>query len=331
MFKKTTIPNSCLTISNRVKSGKIRFDLEVQRRAVWNLEQKQNLIDSIIFDYPIPPLYFVDKNDNYMWMLDGQQRCRAIAEYINDEFSLSNNICNYIDEEGNHYDLTGKKYSELDKTIQTAINSTNIVSYNFTNITENEISVMFKRLNSGTPFKKIELVRVDAGSEVSGFINEISNMEFFKTKTTITDKAKIHFTDHEVILQTLAIVSETNSGFSGKELNQFALDLKAGILDDELKTRIISITGYLNETFPEKCKYIKKVNIPVIFKVAEMALNNNIDAVDFFDWINGFFTDKIENTMYQETVVESSSKKEQVQKRMRILVDEFNKQFKIAA
>jgi hypothetical protein len=331
MFKKTTIPNSCLTIANRVKAGSMRFDLEVQRRAVWNLEQKQSLIDSIIFDYPIPPLYFVDKQDKQYWVLDGQQRCRAITEYINDEFALSNNICNYIDEEGKHYDLRAKKYSELDKVVQTAINSTNIVSYNFTNITDNEIAIMFKRLNSGTPFKKIELVRVDAGSEVAGFINEVSNMDFFKTKTTITDKAKIHFTDHEVILQTMAVVADINIGFTGRELNQFALDLKAGLLDEELKNKMLSITEYLDQVFPEKCKYIKKVNIPVIFKVADIAKNNNIDAVDFFDWVNTFFTERIENTMYQETILESSSKKEQVQKRIRILVNEFNKQFKIAA
>lgn len=331
MFKKTSIPMSCLTISKKVKSGILRFDLEVQRRSVWVLEQKQSLIDSIIFDYPIPPLYFVDKNDNYSWTLDGNQRCRTISEFINDEFNLSNNICNYIDEEGNHYDLRGKKYSELDKVVQTNINSTNIVAYNFTNITDEEIATMFKRLNSGTPFKKIELVRVDAGSEVSGFINEISNMDFFKTKTTITEKAKIHFTDHEVILQTLSVLADVKIGFSGKELNQFALDLKDGLLDDGLKERTKNITEYLSQVFPEKCKYIKKVNIPVIFKIAEMAMNNNIDAVDLFDWLNTFFTEKIEFTEYYDTVDSASGKKENVQKRINIFVDEFNKQFKLAA
>jgi hypothetical protein len=331
MFKKTTIPNSCLTIANRVKAGTMRFDLEVQRRACWSLEQKQNLIDSIIFDYPIPPIYFVDKEDKHYWVLDGGQRCRAISEFINDEFTLSNNICNYIDEEGNHYDLRGKKYSMLDKVVQTAINSTNIVAYNFTNITNEEIATMFKRLNGGTPFKKIELVRVDAGSKVSGFINEISNMEFFKTKTTISDKAKIHFTDHEVILQTLSVLVDIKIGFSGKELNQFALDLKAGLLDEELKTKMINITEYLSQVFPEKCKYIKKVNIPAIFKVANIAMNNNVDAIDLFDWINGFYVEKVDFTLYNETIESGSGKKENVQKRLAILVEEFSKQFKVAA
>jgi hypothetical protein len=297
----------------------------VQRHAVWSLEQKQNLIDSIIFDYPIPPIYFVDRQDSFYWALDGQQRCRAIAEFINDKFPLSDTIGMYFDSDAENRIVTeikGKKYSELHKDVQTKINSSNIGTYIFSNITDDEIAVMFRRLNSGTAFKNIELVRVDAGTEVTKFVNNISKTDFWEKSTKITNKQKIRFTDSESIMQAMMLLESNYSGFNANAIKQFAIDLKDGLLTGELKNRFTKITNYMGSAFPEATKYMKKVNIPIIYKIAEEAIEKNVDSNDFFDCVNTFFVEDITQE-YIESTSKGSGKAQNIVTRIEILGEYF--------
>ena len=66
---------------------------EVQREPkIWTLEQKQNLIDSLINDFDIPKIYFRRRENepNVWWLIDGQQRLTTINEFLNGDFILSN-------------------------------------------------------------------------------------------------------------------------------------------------------------------------------------------------------------------------------------------------
>jgi hypothetical protein len=125
MFQKTQQGVNCRTIGMRVGNGlnqedknAIRFDLEVQRRGCWTLKQKQDLVDSLLFNFPVPPLYFVNKQDSNYWCLDGQQRTRAIAEFLSDEFTLSKDLSDYIDDDDSYYEIAGKKFSELPEEVK---------------------------------------------------------------------------------------------------------------------------------------------------------------------------------------------------------------------
>lgn len=68
-----------------------------QRRSVWTRAARSYLIDTIILGYPIPPVYIriVDqKSDGQVIreVVDGQQRVSALLDFMDDRFSLSNNI-----------------------------------------------------------------------------------------------------------------------------------------------------------------------------------------------------------------------------------------------
>jgi hypothetical protein len=327
-FKKQSTPMSLLTITKKVNANNIRFDLEVQRRSVWSLLQKQKLIDSLLFDYPVPPLYFVDKDDDFYWVLDGQQRCRAITEFFNDEFTLSDDIEIFYDEDGTEYDVQGKKYSELPKPVQTILNARNMNTYTFSNITDEQIAEIFVRLNSGSPMKKIEIVRVDVGNDVMHIINDISNTEFFKNKIAISEKAKTHFTDHEVILQTMLLLNSNDVGFSGKEIQNYVMSLKENGINEEMIKDFLNTAKYLNDVYPEKCKYLKKVNLPVIFAVANEARQNKVDKETLFGFFNDFYTEQDSTSEYSLTCAKSSAKKENVQKRLNLLKSAYDEYVK---
>lgn len=75
----------------------VNDDLELsppfQRNAVWTNAQKSYLIDTILNALPIPELYMQDmgnaSGEERHIVVDGQQRIRAVLDYVNNNFSLS--------------------------------------------------------------------------------------------------------------------------------------------------------------------------------------------------------------------------------------------------
>ena len=51
-------------------------------------QKKSRLIESILRDIPIPAIYLEKENDEKYIVIDGQQRIRAIVQYLNNEFKL---------------------------------------------------------------------------------------------------------------------------------------------------------------------------------------------------------------------------------------------------
>ena len=62
-----------------------------QRRAVWTFPQKAYLINTLFERKPVPTLYFrhsvdLEKDKSLREVVDGQQRIRAVLEYVNGDF-----------------------------------------------------------------------------------------------------------------------------------------------------------------------------------------------------------------------------------------------------
>lgn len=62
---------------------------EIQREYVWDNGRASRLIESLILNIPVPPLYFAETEDARFEVIDGHQRVRSIARYISNEFGLS--------------------------------------------------------------------------------------------------------------------------------------------------------------------------------------------------------------------------------------------------
>ncbi len=62
---------------------------EIQREYVWDNGRASRLIESLILNIPVPPLYFAETKDARFEVIDGHQRVRSIARYLNNEFGLS--------------------------------------------------------------------------------------------------------------------------------------------------------------------------------------------------------------------------------------------------
>ena len=87
---KVTQPYGVFALAHLNATRKIWLSPEYQREEVWTKPQKQLLIDSLLVGIDIPKFYFraVDKPPYEYEVVDGQQRLRAIFEFLNNEYAL---------------------------------------------------------------------------------------------------------------------------------------------------------------------------------------------------------------------------------------------------
>ena len=62
---------------------------EYQRRLRWSTPQKSRLIESLLLNIPVPPVFFYESTAARYEVMDGQQRLNAIREFIAGDFALS--------------------------------------------------------------------------------------------------------------------------------------------------------------------------------------------------------------------------------------------------
>lgn len=119
-----------------------------QRRSRWTPKLQSRLIESILINIPIPPLFVYEIRSNVHEVMDGQQRISAIKAFYSNELVL----------EGLERwpELNGKTYSKLPKAIQDGIDRRSITWISvLRESTENDEEAMllkqlvFERLNTG--------------------------------------------------------------------------------------------------------------------------------------------------------------------------------------
>jgi uncharacterized protein DUF262 len=93
--------------------NQIELSPDFQRRSVWSLQAKSYLIDTIIRGKPMPKLLLTqDVRDrrNIRIVVDGQQRLRAILEYVEGGFAISR---------AHNKELAGTRFDGLPEEIKT--------------------------------------------------------------------------------------------------------------------------------------------------------------------------------------------------------------------
>ena len=114
-LKRDTNTISLATFYENFLTKKYNFDPPYQRKSVWNDEKQSFLIDSILRNFPIPPIFLHQHIDAKTGrtsydVIDGKQRLTSIIRFINNEIAITS------EEEENQdpWPLAGKKFTELD-------------------------------------------------------------------------------------------------------------------------------------------------------------------------------------------------------------------------
>ena len=132
------------------RTAKIDFDVflpsrgkNLQRDFVWTLEQKRELVWSVLLKRRIPELSIINRWDDTLEVIDGKQRLSALIGFSKNEYTI---------------DIEGKEYffDELSKEYQDEITGYNIPYYEIIEMEDtipDDFKVAwFKSINfAGTP------------------------------------------------------------------------------------------------------------------------------------------------------------------------------------
>ncbi|MCI5137246.1 MAG: DUF262 domain-containing protein [Candidatus Electrothrix sp. AR1] len=147
-------------------AGKYDDKPSYQRESVWSEEKQSFLIDSIMRNFPMPPIFLRQKIDDETGktsyeIIDGKQRLTSIIKFINNEIPISSEE-EPVDDEYEEV-IAGLFFNELDGTDETKEFKRKFWRYHIpieyidTN-SDNLIKNIFDRLNrNGEPLKGQEL------------------------------------------------------------------------------------------------------------------------------------------------------------------------------
>ncbi len=148
--------------------------------------------------------------------------------------------------------------------------------------------------------------------------NRLCDHSFMQEKIKLTAPARRKHDDLNIMLQYMILRSRPGIGFSGAEIMSFCDDIKndeADIPADE----ITALLDYLDEAISEKRAYLKKVHIPIVLYVAQLAKEKDISPEEFGLRLDAFFENLPDDGEYMAACRSGSAKRTNVQTRMQIM------------
>lgn len=341
-MKKAYIDWTSKQIVKMVEKDSISFDNAVQRGMVWDNDRKSLFIHSLIYGYPVPPFYALRSDDGKKYdMLDGKQRLNAISEFVKGNYTLSNvpEIATGEDEETELVNIEDKKFEELPENFQDAILSYGFRVYYFEDITDDEISDMFFRLNNGKPLTAVELTRVKAKSRTK--IQELAQHDIFKS--ALTEKAMQSYKHEDIIMRAFAILTVQDVSLENKALRPFIINTE---MSDEQKMDVFNALTRIYDTYNtliasnanatvEQAKATTKIAKRLLVKthlislvtVALKSIQDEVSITDFTVWAKHFFSGKTSASIDKNYNSHASSKSgvpEAVRARLQALETSYN-------
>ena len=320
----------------------LNFDHPIQRQsAQWTNLQQSLLVHSILANYPVPAVY-VEKTDSaetddkgkaiYKYsVLDGKQRMTTVFSFINGEYAL-NEETPAAEIEGETYTLAGRTFEELDEDVRQELLRFKFSIFAFEDATDDEIEEIFFRLNNSTPLSKPQKARPLMGTENARFINQILTGSFFTEKCNFSKLQLRKSDDMCTLLQSMMLLDHKYNNYeyasiSADEVMKYSAAIK-GNYSEEQKDLLLEIIDYLDDAFDEKEKLLKKINVPMVVIMADIAIKEEIEPDEFHDWFLYFF---VSNKEYSQYCSSGSIKKEKVLGRLTTMEAHFTKHFKLDA
>lgn len=128
-----------------LNTGELSIQPKYQRRrTTWPLPAKTALIDTILNNFPLPPIYLRDYVDELgkrrKEIIDGQQRISTITEFYHNQYALSKNIINK--------ELSGLTFEQMPESERLVFEDFEVSFISIRGALDGDIVSIFSRLNS---------------------------------------------------------------------------------------------------------------------------------------------------------------------------------------
>ncbi|WP_297097257.1 DUF262 domain-containing protein [uncultured Draconibacterium sp.] len=230
-------PQSTKWLYDLNKKGLLEVDNSFQRNYVWTSRHQVKLIESILLGYPIPEIYLwnigtdEDTGDTKYSIIDGQQRCGAIFQFIANTYKLREG---YLGSNGAVCTrIKNRFFRDLEpddkKSIWSYLFSIRLVR---NLVHRSDIVDMFLRLNSNNmTLNPQELRNAEFEGEFMTLSSTLSELEFWTDIFSISDRRRMRDIS---FISTLLVF------------------MKKGIEEEISNTNLNLIYDLYNDEYPDK-------------------------------------------------------------------------------
>jgi hypothetical protein len=171
---------------------------DFQREYVWDNAKASRLIESLLLNIPIPPLFFAETDDAKYEIVDGHQRVRSIARYLENQFTLSGLRISQEFRGARFFKLPEREQRFLKtrsiRAIVIAVDSSPLMKFE-----------VFERLNTGgLALNAQEIRHAIYGGPLNDLLKEMENEASFRAAMGSTRPRK-RMVDRELVLRFLAL------------------------------------------------------------------------------------------------------------------------------
>ena len=208
------------TLRDKLERGQLELQPTYQREYVWKLrpELPSRLIESLLLEIPIPPIYFGKITGGRLEVIDGQQRLTTMINFISNKFSLQRLQ--------RMASLNGKSFKGLPEEHQTKILDAAIRSVVIDAGSNTDLRYeVFERLNRGSMvLNEQELRNCVYRGPFNDLLRELE-LEPYWRKLRGSATPEPRFVEREIILRFFAFVNRLQ--FYSGNLKRFLNDYMA--------------------------------------------------------------------------------------------------------
>lgn len=230
------------------ENGQLNLAPEFQRNSVWPRAAKAYLIDTILSDRPVPVLYF-ERGINLQTgrpeytVIDGQQRLRAVFDFIDGRFSLTES------EETSPWHR--KKWKTLEDRHRARILNYDFIIEELSGYEAEDIRDMFGRMNRFVVrLNQQERRRAIFDGAFKKFVEEVSSWSYWKENRIVSAGAANRQGDDELVAELIILLLE------GPQDKKDSLDFYYSAYSnefepaEEIRERLSRHLDFLKETLP---------------------------------------------------------------------------------
>ncbi len=253
MPKRSSTTKDISLLSQFYNDGQITLAPEFQRNNVWPSRAKAYLIDTILNDRPIP-LFFLQRTTSPQTgrpaysVIDGQQRLRAIFEFLSDRFRLSQST-----KEAPYYN---KRFSNLSNELQARIHNYDLVVEELSGYSDSIIQDMFVRMNKYVvKLSPQELRHAREKGRFHDFVERLGKLNFWKTHKVFSPLQLRRMRAVEFAAELTILLIE------GPQDKKSTIDLYYGMYQDEfadgpvIEARLRPYLEWIEKSLPDLGKH----------------------------------------------------------------------------
>jgi len=201
---------------------------EYQRRLRWTQKKKSQLIESLLLNIPVPPVFFYESDLARYEVMDGQQRLNAIHDYLENNFKLTGLETLSF--------LSGKSFKQLPPKVRRGLERASISAIVLLQETKSDKSdpfivrrYVFERLNTGGeklnpqeirnslyrgPFNEmiVSLARNDTFCSIFQIpkYTETDESEYYENSDRQKNSLYSRMNDCQIVLRFFALLDDSN-------------------------------------------------------------------------------------------------------------------------